>query len=330
MKLMVTGGAGFIGSEFVRQGVEKGHNIVVVDKLSYAGDLKRLAAVQDKIRHYNVDIADIDRLKEVFLKEKPEAVINFAAETHVDRSIINPHDFIQANIIGTFNLLELSKNYKIERFVHISTDEVYGALGENGNFTEDSCINPNSPYSASKASCDLLARSYFKTYKYPVIIVRPSNNYGPWQYPEKLIPVVIIKALLDEPIPVYGTGKNVREWLYVEDCNEAIFVALMKGQPGEVYNIGSGFEKQNIDVVKTILAILGKSEELIQFVEDRPGHDFRYSLNTDKIRQELGWSAKTDFDTGLQKTVNWYSTNKDWLFEKLDLLKNYWGSIYKL
>ncbi|MEW5706063.1 MAG: dTDP-glucose 4,6-dehydratase [Actinomycetota bacterium] len=330
MKLMVTGGAGFIGSEFVRQGVEKGHNIVVVDKLSYAGDLKRLAAVQDKIRHYNVDIADIDRLKEVFLKEKPEAVINFAAETHVDRSIINPHDFIQANIIGTFNLLELSKNYKIERFVHISTDEVYGALGENGNFTEDSCINPNSPYSASKASCDLLARSYFKTYKYPVIIVRPSNNYGPWQYPEKLIPVVIIKALLDEPIPVYGTGKNVREWLYVEDCNEAIFAALMKGQPGEVYNIGSGFEKQNIDVVKTILAILGKSEELIQFVEDRPGHDFRYSLNTDKIRQELGWSAKTDFDTGLQKTVNWYSTNKDWLFEKLDLLKNYWGSIYKL
>jgi dTDP-glucose 4,6-dehydratase len=328
MKLLITGGAGFIGSEFTRQAVRKGHETLVVDNLTYAGDMKRLSAVKEKIRFYKVDITDRKGLEEVFKKERPEVVIHFAAESHVDRSILNPRAFLETNIVGTFNLLELARDYSIKRFINISTDEVYGDLGETGSFTEDSPLRPNSPYSASKASQDMLGRSYWRTYKLPVITVRPSNNYGPWQYPEKFLPVIIMKALKEERIPVYGDGRNVREWLYVEDCADAIFSVLERGRPGEVYNIGSGEERRNIDVVREVLRLLGKKEELIEFVKDRPGHDFRYSMRIDKIINEIGWRPKTGFNEGLKNTVRWYLDNRTWLEEKAEGLKEYWQKVY--
>lgn len=329
MKILVTGGAGFIGSEFVRQTVTKGYNTVVVDSLTYAGDIERLKEVKDSINFYQVDITDADSLKEVFEKEKPAIVVHFAAESHVDRSILDPHSFIKTNIEGTLNLLEFSKQYKVQRFINISTDEVYGELGEVGKFREDSPLCPNSPYSVSKAAQDMLARAYSRTYGLPVITVRPSNNYGQWQYPEKLIPVVIVKALKDEPIPVYGQGLNIREWLYVSDCAEAVIEIVEKGRDGEVYNVASGIEKRNIEVVKGILDLLGKPHTLIEFVKDRPGHDYRYSMDVTKIERELGWKAKTDFDTGLKKTVKWYVENIDWVERKIDYLREYWGKVYK-
>ncbi|MFN3711863.1 MAG: dTDP-glucose 4,6-dehydratase, partial [Alishewanella aestuarii] len=229
MKLLVTGGAGFIGSEFVRQGTKRGYEIVVIDKLTYAGDLERLREVKDKIKFYKVDICNYKACKEVFEAEKPNIVVHFAAETHVDRSILNPKAFLRTNIEGTYNLFEISRQYGVERFINIITDEVYGEI-EEGSFTEDSPLKPNSPYAVSKATQDMLGRAYYRTYGFPVITVRPSNNYGPWQYPEKLIPVVIFKALRDEPIPVYGKGLNIREWLYVEDCAEAVFQIMEKGK----------------------------------------------------------------------------------------------------
>ncbi len=329
MKVLVTGGAGFIGSEFVRQAVDRGFEVVVVDKLTYAGDTERLRRVFDRISFYRCDISNREFVYHIFERERPGVVFHFAAESHVDRSIIDATPFIDTNIKGTQVLLDAAKDFGVERFINVSTDEVYGELGEEGQFYETTPLNPNSPYSVSKASADMLGRAYYRTYGVPVITVRPSNNYGPWQYPEKLIPVVIFKALNDEPVPVYGKGLNVREWLYVSDCVEAMFMVLEKGKPGETYNIGSGYEKRNIEVVKSILHLLGKGEELIVFVKDRPGHDFRYSLNTEKIRKEIGWSAKTDFETGVEKTVRWYLSHREWLEDKARELKKLWEKVYK-
>ena len=329
MKVLVTGGAGFIGSEFVRKSVGKGFDTVVVDKLTYAGDMERLKEVVEGIKFYRCDIVNREFVDHIFQTEKPEVVVHFAAESHVDRSILDASPFIETNIKGTQVLLDAAKDTGVELFVNVATDEVYGELGVDGQFYEDTPLNPNSPYSVSKAAADMLGRAYFRTYGLPVITVRPSNNYGPWQYPEKLIPVVILKAVNDEPIPVYGTGENVREWLYVSDCAEAIFAVIERGKPGEVYNIGSGEERRNIDVVREILKILGKSEGLITFVKDRPGHDFRYSLNTDKVEKELGWKAKTGFEEGLKKTVAWYLENMDWVKRKVTELEELWRRVYR-
>lgn len=316
-KLLVTGGAGFIGSEFVRQGVERGYKIAVVDKLSYAGDRTRLKGVEKKINFYKADVSDKKSLEHIFKKEKPDYVIHWAAESHVDRSIADAAPFLDSNIKGTQVLLETARNNGVRRFINISTDEVYGELALRGKFREASPLNPNSPYSVSKASADMLGRAYFRTYGLPVITVRPSNNYGPWQYPEKLIPVIIFKALQNEKVPVYGKGRNIREWLFVSDCAEGVFEILEKGEAGEVYNIGSGEEKKNTDVVKAVLKLLGKPESLIKFVKDRPGHDFRYSLNSNKVRKEIGWKSRTRFHTGIEKTVKWYVDNIDWVNRKI-------------
>lgn len=312
MKLLVTGGAGFIGSEFVRKAVKIGYDIVVIDKLTYAGDLERLKEVESNITFYKADITNKEFIEYIFRKEKPDIVTHFAAESHVDRSILDASPFIETNVKGTQVLLDVAKDIGVEKFINIATDEVYGELGEEGTFRENSPLVPNSPYSASKAAADMLGRAYYKTYKLPVITVRPSNNYGPWQYPEKLIPVVILKALNNEKIPVYGTGQNVREWLFVSDCAEAVFEIIEKGKVGEIYNVGSNQEKRNIEVVKTVLKLLNKPENLIDFVKDRPGHDFRYSLDTTKIKKEIGWEAKIKFEEGIENTVKWYIDNIEW------------------
>ncbi|MGC8650041.1 MAG: dTDP-glucose 4,6-dehydratase [Hydrogenobaculum sp.] len=329
MKLLVTGGAGFIGSEFVRKAVEIGYDIAVIDKLTYAGDLERLKEVESNIAFYKADITNKEFVEYIFKKEKPNIVVHFAAESHVDRSILDASPFIETNVKGTQVLLDVAKDIGVEKFINIATDEVYGELGEEGTFREDSPLVPNSPYSVSKASADMLGRAYYKTYKLPVITVRPSNNYGPWQYPEKLIPVVILKALNDEKIPVYGTGQNVREWLFVSDCAEAVFEIMEKGKVGEIYNVGSNQERRNIEVVKTVLKLLNKPENLIEFVKDRPGHDFRYSLDTTKIKKEIGWEAKTTFEEGIENTVKWYLDHIEWTKKKLNYLKEYWEKVYK-
>lgn len=328
-KLLVTGGAGFIGSEFVREGVRRGYEIVVVDKLTYAGDMKRIEKVKKEITFYRIDIADKTSVDHIFKRERPEAVVHWAAESHVDRSILDATPFLDTNVKGTYVLLDISRHHKIERFINISTDEVYGELGEDGQFYETTSLNPNSPYSVSKASADMLGRAYHRTYGLPIITVRPSNNYGPWQYPEKLIPVVILKAMNNENIPVYGTGENIREWLYVSDCVDAVFKILEKGLIGEAYNVGSGDEVKNIEVVKTILKLMGKSEDLIEFTADRLGHDFRYSLNSDKIKEQLGWEKKMPFHKGIEQTVRWYIDNIAWVTNKLDYLNKYWSMVYK-
>jgi dTDP-glucose 4,6-dehydratase len=316
-KLLATGGAGFIGSEFVRQGVERGYEIAVVDKLSYAGDIERLKNSEGKITFYKVDVTDRESVGEVFRKERPDIAVHWAAESHVDRSILDASPFLDTNIKGTQVLLDIARQHEIKKFINISTDEVYGDLEEEGQFYETTPLNPSSPYSVSKASADMLGRAYHRTYGLPVITIRPSNNYGPWQYPEKLIPVVILKALNDQKVPVYAKGENVREWLFVSDCAEAVFETVEKGRAGEIYNVGSGEEKRNIDVVKTILKILGKTEDLIEFVKDRLGHDFRYSLNSDRIRQEIGWKPKVQFSEGIEKTVKWYLDNVEWVNKKV-------------
>ena len=326
--ILITGGAGFIGSEFVRQAVKKGYRSVVVDKLTYAGDLERLKEVEKDIIFYKSDISNKEFIEHIFKTEKPEIVVHWAAESHVDRSILDASPFIDTNVKGTQVLLDTAKEFGVEKFINIATDEVYGELGKEGQFFENTPLEPNSPYSASKASADMLGRAYYRTHNLPVITVRPSNNYGYWQYPEKLIPVVILKALNNEPIPVYGTGENIREWLFVSDCADAVFEIMDKGKIGEAYNVGSGEEKRNIDVVKSILNILNKPEDLIEFVKDRPGHDFRYSLNVDKIKNEIGWEAKVKFEEGIQKTVNWYLENMDWVERKLKYLKEYWEKVY--
>ena len=328
MRMLITGGAGFIGSEFVRQAVRKGNQVAVVDKLTYAGDLERLNEVRKDITFYKADISNQEFIEHIFEKEDPEVVVHFAAESHVDRSLLDPYPFIRSNVLGTQVLLEVSKAKGVELFVNMSTDEVYGDLGKEGSFNEDSPLKPNSPYSVSKASADMLGRAYHRSFGLPVITIRASNNYGPWQYPEKFVPVIILKALQDEKIPVYGDGSNVREWLYVEDCAEGIMAAIEKGKPGEIYNIGSKEEKQNIEVAKAILQLLGKGEELIEFVKDRPGHDFRYSLDTTKANKELGWEAKTSFDEGLKKTIEWYIEHLKWAQDKVAYLNDYWKRVY--
>lgn len=328
-KLLVTGGAGFIGSEFVRQGVRRGYKIFLIDKLTYAGDMKRIKEVEREVAFYRINITDRKSIEYVFKTKKPDAVVHWAAESHVDRSILDASPFLETNIKGTQILLETSRQEGIEKFINISTDEVYGELEEEGQFYETTPLNPNSPYSVSKASADMLGRAYHRTYGVPVITVRPSNNYGPWQYPEKLIPVVILKALNNEKIPVYGTGKNIREWLFVSDCADAIFRVLEKGTAGEIYNIGSGEEKRNIEVVRTILKLLGKKEGLIKFVKDRLGHDYRYSLNSGKIRKELGWQINMPFAKGIEETVKWYIENMKWVRGKLKYLTQYWARAYK-
>ena len=328
MRMLITGGAGFIGSEFVRQAVRKGHQVAVVDKLTYAGDLERLNEVRKDITFYKADISNQEFIEHIFEKENPEVVVHFAAESHVDRSLLDPYPFISSNVLGTQVLLEVSKAKGVELFVNMSTDEVYGDLGKEGTFTEESPLKPNSPYSTTKASADMLGRAYYRSFGLPVVTIRASNNYGPWQYPEKFVPVIILKALRDEKIPVYGDGTNVREWLYVTDCAEGIMAAIDRGKAGEIYNIGSKEEKQNIEVAKAILKLLGKGEELIEFVKDRPGHDFRYSLDTTKAKRELGWEAKTSFDEGLKKTIEWYIEHLKWVEEKVKYLNDYWRKVY--
>lgn len=326
-KVLVTGGAGFIGSEFVRQCAARGIGLIVVDKLTYAGDLARLKDARGKFKFFRADICRADSMDAIFRKERPASVVHFAAESHVDRSIHNAAPFIEANVAGTQILLDISRKYSVQRFLHISTDEVYGDIAK-GCFTENSPISPNSPYAASKAASDLLVRAYFRTHGFPALIARASNNYGPWQYPEKLIPVIVLKALKGRKVPVYARGQNIREWLYVADCAKAIFMILEKGRTGEVYNIGSGYEKKNIDTVKRLLDLLDKPYGLISYVKDRPGHDFRYSLDCAKLRS-LGWKPQIDFESGTALTVEWNKRHLYWLESKLEALETYWKKVYR-
>ncbi|MEK3992180.1 dTDP-glucose 4,6-dehydratase [Robertmurraya sp. FSL R5-0851] len=316
MKLLVTGGAGFIGSNFVRYMVNKypEYTIVNLDLLTYAGNLENLKDIENAPNYKFVrgDIADRDFVDGLFNEEKFDYVLNFAAESHVDRSITDPGIFVQTNIQGTLALLDAAKTYKVTKYLQVSTDEVYGTLGETGYFTEETPLAANSPYSASKAGADLLVRAYNETFGLPVNITRCSNNYGPFHFPEKLIPLMIINALNDKELPIYGDGLNIRDWLHVEDHCQAIDLVLHKGRDGEVYNVGGNNERTNIEIVKTILKHLGKSESLMKFVKDRPGHDRRYAIDATKLRTELGWSPKYNFDTGIEQTIKWYLENQEW------------------
>jgi dTDP-glucose 4,6-dehydratase len=314
-KILVTGGAGFIGSVFAAEAVGAGYRVIVVDKLTYAADVERLAQVRSKLTFYKADICDFRRMQKLFMKEKPHAVVNFAAETHVDRSIHNAQAFIETNIKGAEVLLGISRKLKVKKFIQISTDEVYGDIIK-GAFSEETPLNPSSPYSAAKAAADLFVKAYIRTYAFPAVIVRPSNNYGPWQYPEKFIPLSMLKILRNEKIPVYGKGINIREWLHVQDCARAILAVLQKGRIGQVYNIGSSQEKQNIEVVRFLLRALGVKRNLISFVTDRPGHDIRYRLDSRKIRRETGWVPLIDFEEGMRRTAQWYVDHKSWLVSK--------------
>ncbi len=319
MNIIVTGGAGFIGSNFVYYEHKKhpADKIICVDKLTYAGNLETLTPLleKDNFKFIRADIADRKAIYRIFEQEKPDIVVNFAAESHVDRSIENPEIFLQTNIIGTSVLLDACRKYGIDRYHQVSTDEVYGDLPLDRPdlfFTEQTNLHTSSPYSASKASADLLVMAYHRTYKVPTTISRCSNNYGPYHFPEKLIPLMIINALDDKPLPVYGDGLNVRDWLYVEDHCHAIDLIMRKGKVGEVYNVGGHNERANIDVVKTILAQLGKPESLIEHVTDRKGHDRRYAIDPTKIHEELGWEPETKFEDGIRNTVQWYLDNRDW------------------
>lgn len=346
MKILVTGGSGFIGSNLVRLLVSRGHVVLNVDKLTYAGNSASLSDVEDNpsYRHLKADICDLPAMQEAFADFQPDAVMHLAAESHVDRSIDGPGAFIQTNIVGTYNMLQAALEYwrgirgqrpeagdqRPFRFLHVSTDEVYGSLGATGLFTETTPYDPHSPYSASKAASDHLARAWCDTYGLPVLLTNCSNNYGPYQFPEKLIPVVLLKALAGDPIPVYGKGENIRDWLYVEDHAEALLTVLERGRIGETYNIGGNNEMKNIDLVRLLCRVLDEeldersaetpasdlrpqaSESLITFVTDRPGHDLRYAIDTTKIETELGWKPKQDHKSGFRKTVRWYLDNEEW------------------
>ena len=328
MKLLVTGGAGFIGSAVVRLAIAQGHQVVVLDALTYAACLDNLAPVSDsdKYRFVEGDICDRELLDQVLGDHRPEAVMHLAAESHVDRSIDGPGAFIETNITGTYTLLEAARCYWCDsgkpdsfRFHHISTDEVFGSLGKTGHFTEETPYAPNSPYAASKASSDHLVRAWHETYGLPVVLSNCSNNYGPYHFPEKLIPVIIINALAGKPLPIYGNGENVRDWLYVEDHANALLTVLTKGTIGRSYNIGGENEATNIDIVREICAILDRLRpaarpyfELVNFVADRPGHDLRYAIDPTRIRTELGWRPAVTLTQGLEKTVHWYLDNEDW------------------
>ena len=321
MKIIVTGGAGFIGGNFVHYMLKKypEYEIVVLDKLTYAGNLETLASVMDKITFVKADIADEEAVFALFEKEKPDVLVNFAAESHVDRSIEDPGAFLRTNILGTQVLMDACRKYGIKRYHQVSTDEVYGDLPLDRPdlfFTEETPIHTSSPYSASKASADLLVLAYHRTYGLPVTISRCSNNYGPYHFPEKLIPLMIANALNDKSLPVYGNGLNVRDWLYVEDHCKAIDLIIHKGEVGEVYNIGGHNERANIDIVKIILKLLDKPESLITYVTDRKGHDMRYAIDPTKIHSSLGWLPETMFDDGIKKTVDWYLENREW-WEKI-------------
>ena len=327
--LLVTGGAGFIGSNFVQSTIAAtGEPVVNLDKLTYAGSLRNLEPLRDDQRHIFVkgDVGDRQLVRDLLAKHRPRAIVHFAAESHVDRSIAGPAQFIETNVVGTFALLDECRVYSGMqdgfRFVHVSTDEVYGSLGaDDPAFTETTPYAPNSPYAASKAAADHLVRAYHHTYGLPTLTTNCSNNYGPYQFPEKLIPLMIGNALAGKPLPVYGDGKNVRDWLYVLDHCEAVRLVLERGRIGDAYNIGGGTEKANIDVVKTICALLdevqprkgGSYTELISYVKDRPGHDRRYAMDTSKIARELGWRARESFESGLRKTVRWYVENRAWM-----------------
>lgn len=315
MKLLVTGGAGFIGSNFILYMLRQhpDYQIVNVDALTYAGNLENLKSVEDNPNHTFVkaDITDAKAMEEL-MGQDVDVIVNFAAESHVDRSILEPDVFVKTNVLGTQVLLEAARKHNVEKFVQVSTDEVYGTLGETGLFTEETPLQPNSPYSASKAGGDLLVRAYHETFGLPVNITRCSNNYGPYQFPEKLIPLMISKALADEALPVYGDGLNIRDWLYVEDHCSAIDLVIHNGRNGEVYNIGGNNERTNLHIVRTILEQLGKPDSLIKHVQDRPGHDRRYGIDPTKMIQELGWKPKYSFETGIQETIRWYLENKDW------------------
>ncbi|MBU2569817.1 MAG: dTDP-glucose 4,6-dehydratase [Gammaproteobacteria bacterium] len=337
--ILVTGGAGFIGGNFVRSLVGKGASKVInLDALTYAGNLETLADLDGNDNHRFVlgSIGDKSLVDYLLARYQPDAIVNFAAESHVDRSIDSPGAFIQTNVVGTYGLLESAKNYWRQldsedrqnfRFLHVSTDEVYGSLGAEGKFTEQTPYQPNSPYSASKAASDHLVRAYHHTYDFPVLTTNCSNNYGPYQFPEKLIPLMILNALSGKSLPIYGAGLNVRDWLYVEDHCRAIETVLEKGRIGEVYNIGGNNEKTNLEVVETICAVLDElmpvsnfrpHRNLMQFVQDRPGHDLRYAIDACKIKRELGWEPQETFETGLRKTVQWYLDNKAWWANVLD------------
>jgi dTDP-glucose 4,6-dehydratase len=329
-KIIVTGGAGFIGSAFVRLilkrpsviarssavgGATKQSKVIIIDKLTYAGDLKRLQEAKGKFKFYKTDICDKKQINFIFAKERPEIVVHFAAESHVDHSINDATPFIETNIKGTQILIDASRKYGIKKFIFISTDEVYGDI-KKGKFSESSPFKPSSPYAASKAAADLLVQSYIRTYKFPAIIVRPSNNYGPWQYPEKLIPLAILKILKNEKVPIYAKGENVREWLYVDDCVRGIFNILNDVKESGIYNLGSNQEWRNIDVIATMLTLLNRDRSMIEFVKDRLGHDIRYRLDSTKIFKELNWTPKAKFKDGLKQTINWYLENREWLLSK--------------
>lgn len=320
MHVLVTGGAGFIGSNFIRYMLQQHEQVHIVnlDLLTYAGNSENLQEFTNDPRYTFVkgNIGDSQLVDDLIQQHNIDIIVNFAAESHVDRSIRDPRVFVETNVLGTQVLLEAARRHSVAKFVQISTDEVYGSLGDSGAFTELSPLMPNSPYSASKASADLLVRAYYETYGLPAVITRCSNNYGPYQFPEKLIPLMIIRALRDEPLPVYGDGRNVRDWLHVEDHCAAVDLVIRQGRIGEVYNIGGHNEQRNIDIVKRILQMLGKPESLIRFVEDRLGHDYRYAIDPTKLTTELGWKPKYTFDTGLSATVEWYVNHQEW-WEKL-------------
>ena len=336
MKILVTGGAGFIGGNFVHYMVNNypEDQIVNLDLLTYAGNLETLKPIENKPNYSFVrgDIADREFVMDLFAKEKFDVVVNFAAESHVDRSITDPGLFVQTNVMGTQVLLDAAKEYGVKRYHQVSTDEVYGDLPLDRPdlfFTEETSLHTSSPYSSSKASADLFVLAYYRTYGLPVTISRCSNNYGPYHFPEKLIPLIISRALDDKELPVYGKGENVRDWLYVEDHCRAIDLIIRKGKVGEVYNIGGHNERTNLEVVKTILRALNKPESLIKFVTDRPGHDRRYAIDPTKIETELGWEPVHNFDTGIQETVQWYLNNEDWWQNILNgEYQNYFHNMY--
>ncbi|MFW6280358.1 MAG: dTDP-glucose 4,6-dehydratase [Halanaerobium sp.] len=314
MKILVTGGAGFIGSNFIHYQLENyDDQIINVDKLSYAGNLDNLKDIEadPNYEFKQLDICSREKIDHL-MHRGIDYIVNFAAESHVDRSIDDPSVFVKTNVEGTQNLLDLALKFGVKKFIQISTDEVYGSLGEEGEFTETSPLNPSSPYSASKAAADLLVQSYAKTYDLPVNITRCSNNFGPYQYPEKLIPLFIINALHDKKLPLYGDGSNVRDWIYVKDHCKAVDLIMRRGRKGEIYNIGANNEKSNLEITRKILSLLSKSELLIKYVEDRQGHDYRYAVDSSKIKNDLGWETEYAFENSIRETLNWYLDHKEW------------------
>jgi dTDP-glucose 4,6-dehydratase len=317
MKFLVTGCAGFIGSAFVRLllGGQRASSVVNLDKLTYAGNLENLASVagDPRYRFVHGDICDSALVGALVEETKPDVLVNFAAESHVDRSILSPLPVFETNLRGTLTLLEAARLHKVPRFLHVSTDEVYGSIDEPREADENYPLKASSPYSASKAGSDLLALSYFVTYKLPVTVTRASNNYGPYHFPEKLIPLMISNAIEGKPLPIYGDGMQIRDWLYVDDHCRAILAAMERGRPGEIYNIGGSRALPNVEVVRKILAALGKPESLMQTVKDRPGHDRRYALSSEKLHRETGWKAEVPFEEGLRTTIDWYKSHPDWV-----------------